>query len=798
MQIFFKKWIDFSVRYFWFFLILGGLVCWWSVPKTVRLYKNISTDLISLLPDHYPAVQEIHKIRNKLEDATVLSITLEGSPQKMEGWLKNLAGSLQSCPLVQRVDFKKTGYDFFYDHKLLFLELPDLQTLKERLDREIQRKKLGGLFIDLGEGQDESFQYSDLESKYREQTEGGVTSPYFRNKEKTLYSLFVLAQGTDTSIAFNKRFYESVEPCALKWLGSLKGERPNGIYFAGKAKNRVDEYRTLIRDLKIAGVISITAIVLLLVFYFRSLSAPFLVFAPLTIGLVAAFGVTFYLVDKLNIITSFLYSVLSGLGVENGIHFLSRYNYERHHGLNMKAALFEVMEKTGRSIGFSVAAVSAIFLSLILNDFKGFSQFGLIAGVGLLCVYFAYLLFFVPFVVLAEKLKILHQPKAPLFSKIELKSFVSPKLILTASLVLTLFSIFIGFRKELFEYDFSRLKPRIPASAVAKAKYRETVDKLVGPGTVLIQSPEEAQALKKAVLDKIKNDQETPTIESFFSYYDLYQVEQKQKLAVLKEIEKILEDKTLTLVPEEKKKDLERFKKALREVTFIEPQEIPEEVIKVFKGAKGEGVFAFIQSKKGLSLDDGRNALRFLEDVGEIKTPIKIFHAVSDPLIFANVLKTMMHDVPKAIGIAILVILILLWLDLRNYKKVILVTLPILLGEIWLIGMLFLTGLKLDFYSIVIVPAIMGMSIDNCIHIYHRYKETGSGSIANVIQTAGLASLVASTTNALGFLGLIFANHGGLASLGKVAILGLLATLLSTVVFFPAFLAYLEKRHQKI
>ena len=41
---------------------------------------------------------------------------------------------------------------------------------------------------------------------------------------------------------------------------------------------------------------------------------------------------------------------------------------------------------------------------------------------------------------------------------------------------------------------------------------------------------------------------------------------------------------------------------------------------------------------------------------------------------------------------------------------------------------------------------------------------------------------------------LVFASHGGLASIGKVAILGLLATLLSTVVFFPAFLAFSERK----
>ena len=136
--------------------------------------------------------------------------------------------------------------------------------------------------------------------------------------------------------------------------------------------------------------------------------------------------------------------------------------------------------------------------------------------------------------------------------------------------------------------------------------------------------------------------------------------------------------------------DLDRFKDALRETTPIEPGEVPEVVIKAFRGAKGEGEFAYIQPKREMSLDDGRNAMRFLEDVGEIKTPTKTFYTVSDPLIFAKVLKTMMQDAPKAIGLAILIILVLLWLDQRRLKKVWVMVLPILLGEIWLLGFLFL------------------------------------------------------------------------------------------------------------
>src|SRR4029453_3923571 len=62
----------------------------------------------------------------------------------------------------------------------------------------------------------------------------------------------------------------------------------------------------------------------------------------------------------------------------------------------------------------------------------------------------------------------------------------------------------------------------------------------------------------------------------------------------------------------------------------------------------------------------------------------------------------------------------------------------------------------------VMIPWIMGMSIDNSIHVYHSYEELGKGSLGRVLGSAGLSSLLASLTNAAGFLGLLFCHPGGL------------------------------------
>ncbi|MCB1215487.1 MAG: transporter, partial [Deltaproteobacteria bacterium] len=94
------------------------------------------------------------------------------------------------------------------------------------------------------------------------------------------------------------------------------------------------------------------------------------------------------------------------------------------------------------------------------------------------------------------------------------------------------------------------------------------------------------------------------------------------------------------------------------------------------------------------------------------------------------------------------------------------------------------------------IPAILGMSVDNSIHFYHRYRELGSGSLGRVWSSSGLAALLASLTNGAGFVGLAFSIHGGLRSMGYLALLGLATCLITTLIFMPLALQYWEWRQK--
>ncbi|KAB2838955.1 MMPL family transporter, partial [bacterium] len=221
----------------------------------------------------------------------------------------------------------------------------------------------------------------------------------------------------------------------------------------------------------------------------------------------------------------------------------------------------------------------------------------------------------------------------------------------------------------------------------------------------------------------------------------------------------------------------------------------PEEIVERFTGDPGiPGSLMLILPKPRLELDDGRNALAFEKEIGRIKTPLGEFQASSDAIIFAEVLKTMFRDSKKVLVISVLSVFFFVLLDFRSLRKSLLVMFSILAGVFWVFGVMYLSGTKLNLYNMVMIPAVMGMSIDNSIHVFHRYEELGRGSLSKVLSTTGISAMLASFTNAAGFFGLVFCTHGGLKSMGIVASIGLGTCLITTLLYLPMILQFLEER----
>jgi hypothetical protein len=96
--------------------------------------------------------------------------------------------------------------------------------------------------------------------------------------------------------------------------------------------------------------------------------------------------------------------------------------------------------------------------------------------------------------------------------------------------------------------------------------------------------------------------------------------------------------------------------------------------------------------------------------------------------------------------------------------------------------------------SVLMLPLIVGIGIDSGIHILHRYNEEGKGSIPKVIQRTGRAVFLTTATTCLAFGSLMFAEHPGIMSLGRVPVLGLTLSFLAAIFLLPALVKVILDR----
>jgi predicted RND superfamily exporter protein len=127
------------------------------------------------------------------------------------------------------------------------------------------------------------------------------------------------------------------------------------------------------------------------------------------------------------------------------------------------------------------------------------------------------------------------------------------------------------------------------------------------------------------------------------------------------------------------------------------------------------------------------------------------------------------------------------WL-LKSALDVLLVLTPLLLGGLLTVGLLVLTGLSFNFANIITLPLLLGISVDNGIHIVHRMRSAppSQGKLLNT--STARAVLLAALTSMFSMGTLMLSPHRGTAGMGQLLTIGLGAALLCTLVILPALL----------
>ena len=174
--------------------------------------------------------------------------------------------------------------------------------------------------------------------------------------------------------------------------------------------------------------------------------------------------------------------------------------------------------------------------------------------------------------------------------------------------------------------------------------------------------------------------------------------------------------------------------------------------------------------------------------------------ATGTPVFMKDMMRLAGEQGEFAFILAFVAIVLLLLADFRSVKTAAIAMIPLLLSVIWMLGIMGLFDIKFTIVNVIGLPLILGIGIDDGVHIIHRYRVEGKDKLPYVLSSIGKAILLTSLTTMLGFGSLIPSAYRGYASLGILLTLGIGLCFFMSVGLFPVILKVIwggKREHPK-
>jgi len=152
------------------------------------------------------------------------------------------------------------------------------------------------------------------------------------------------------------------------------------------------------------------------------------------------------------------------------------------------------------------------------------------------------------------------------------------------------------------------------------------------------------------------------------------------------------------------------------------------------------------------------------------------------------------RDGRNAILLTLLIVFLLLWVDLRGIRYSLMAMLPLACGVFWMVGLMYLSGIMLSIMTVIALPMIVGIGIDDGVHIMHRWRSEGNGNVKTVFASTGKAIFLTSLTTGFAFGSLVFSAFRGWAQFGAALAIGVGTCFLTTVIVLPGIIGFLTRK----
>jgi uncharacterized protein len=656
------------------------------------------------------------------------------------------------------------------------------------------------------------------------------------------FSWHDMVQGKASSASDKLRFvniqakldYSELEP-GMKASDAIR-QAATDAGFASKYQARVrltgpvpmsdEEFGSIKENAALNATVTIAIVLFILWMAVRWWRIIFAVFISLVVGLAVTAAVGMLMVGTLNLISVYFAVLFVGLGVDFGLQFSVRYRAERFANDNLREALLQSGQRAGAPLTLAALATAAGFLSFMPTAYKGVSELGEIAGVGMLIAFFSSI------TLLPALLSIV---KPPSESEQLGYSYLAPvdrflERNRMPVLIGTLVIVFGGLPLLYWlQFDFNPMNLRNPKTESISTYLELKSDPESGANDIEVLQPTLTQADQLAAkLRAVPEVARVTTLSTFIPDH------QDEKLTLIHNAAQTLDAALNPKNPASPTSDAQTVSMINSTVDALNRlagdgngagavaarrlATAMSALAKADPATRQRAEMVFVQPLK-TTLEDLRDLLKaqaitrdnlpadlardWVTPSGEARIDVapkgdsnnndvlrQFAHAVQavapeateGPISILEARRTVVTAFIEAGGCALISIAIILWITLRRISDVLLTLIPLLMAGVVTLEICVLIGMPLNFANIIALPLLLGVGVAFKIYYIMAWREGQTNLLQSVLTRAVTLSAL---TTATAFGSLWFSSHPGTSSMGKLLAISLLTTMAAAALFQP-------------
>jgi predicted RND superfamily exporter protein len=779
--------------------IIAGSIVFAALATFAASQLRIFADFSYLLPQDVRSVTDLRAIGKRARVLGTAMVAVEAAdPAVRERAAVMLRDKIAGLPLVSSVTFDdRARREYAWQHRWLFADLSDLQRARAAIETKIRQAKLAAnpLFVGLDDDEPAAGQRDaadELRDRLRKAEAEVAARGELVGPDGKLQIMIIRTAFSSGDVERDKQLIAGIDGI----IGQVRAAVPGAdIGVAGDVVVSIAEHDSILNGMLLATAVTVSLVMFALIWFFRSALAVGALSWSLAVGTIATFAFTELVIGHLNLATAFLSSIVIGNGINVGILVTARYLEELRAGRDGAEALAGALANTVAGTLAAALTAAVAYASLMITVFRGFRDFGVIGGVGILLCWCA------GYVVLPAALSIAHrfgmtprsEPPIGRWLARLLPHNLGVTAIATIALVAGAGVVTAHYlADDPFESNFKNLRSR-GAAIAEERRWMHAIDRAFGEGIdagFVIAVPHRTDVVPLKARLRAADADATPRDKLFGrldSLDDLLPGQQTDKLVVLDQIRALLDSKELEALSDADRAELARLRPP-DDLHALGDNDVPEALAWPFievDGSRGKLILA--SAGPGYEVWDAHDTVRFADKVRALHLAPEI-HLGGASFVFADVLDAVLTDGPRATIAALLgAILVVLLVVGRNRHGFVTIVCG-LGGTMLMLGSAALLGLRINFLDFVALPITIGIGIEYAVNIATRERQEGPGRGRAALATTGSAVAVCSYTTIVGYGSLLLSQNLGIRSFGLAAMLGELTCLAVAVFLAPALL----------